>query len=153
MKIYRHYVVSEELIDNIGSTDNKLYHVTKIDKAVSILKTDTFKPGPWKNLSMSTIENFNLNAQNACFVLSSNKLKKDFELISYDTNSGSDGVDSENEIRIQLNSDINQFSKYVEELRLKVSDKLFNMVLRHYSIKLEDIEELCKLRGISLVKL
>lgn len=99
---------------------DKVYHYTSVKKLISILNDNKFIPGPWKNLSTTTLTNpvYYNNVCNVLLVLNYQKLMDNFEGSSYDSTSGNDGVDAEHEIRFKVHSPIENFTSYIESVKI-----------------------------------
>jgi hypothetical protein len=105
----------------VEDSPDKVYHYTSVEKFISILNDNKFIPGPWKNLSTTistTPAYYTHNITNVLLTLNYQKLMDNFEGSSYDSTSGNDGVDAEHEIRFKVHSPIENFTSYIESVKI-----------------------------------
>lgn len=156
----RYKILEEKLISEATTSPSKpsdLYHFMLLNNFRNLVKSEEFFLGPWNNLSLTLNKNLIKNCQHCRLNIDYDKLKEDgYNIEQYDSNTGNDGVDSEEEFRVTVKNSktIPNFLKYIKDVCIFSSDMLFEIYIDSIFGRQNyiDLMDLCKYKNIKIIE-
>ena len=134
----------------------ELYHFMLLTDFYSLLKSETFKLGPWDNLSMTVRDDLMKNCQHCRLNIDYEKLTTDgYETVRHPYYTLS-GTDYEKEFRVTVpgKREIPNFLKYIIDVYIYTSEPLFDIFIetRFGEQNFIDMLEMCNNKNVKVVE-